>query len=160
MLFRSTIKFSGTKLFDAFNIGKSIWNLAFDNIHLNIKKNKENISTGRGYVYFFKRENQTLYVWEYEIRKDKKNDVSSKTYITQLYEGTKEKIIIGDIINEKSSWREIEGFDLLPIFEVKSTQEFPMEQTFVPMMKRKLMTYVFQIVNSEIINNFDSQIQL
>ena len=57
-----TIKFSGTKLFDAFNIGKSIWNLAFDNIHLNIKKNKENISTGRGYVYFFKRENQTLYV--------------------------------------------------------------------------------------------------
>ena len=67
-----TIKFSGTKLFDAFNIGKSIWNLAFDNIHLNIKKNKENISTGRGYVYFFKRENQTLYVWEYEIRKDKK----------------------------------------------------------------------------------------
>lgn len=155
-----TIKFSGVKLFDAFNIGKSIWNLAFDNIHLTIKKNKENISTGRGYVYFYKKEVQTLYIWEYEIRKDKKDDISNKTYLTLLYEGTKENIIIGNIINETSSWKEIEGFDLLPIFEVKSSQNFPMEQTFIPMMKRKIMTYVFQIVNMEILKNFDSEIQL
>ena len=35
-----------------------------------------------------------------------------------------------------------------------------MEQTFIPMMKRKLMTYVYQIVNMEILKNFDTSIQL
>ena len=35
-----TISFSGVKLFDAFNIGKSIWNLAFDNITVHVKKIK------------------------------------------------------------------------------------------------------------------------
>ena len=46
----------------------------------------------------------------------------------------------------------------LPIFEIRSTQDFPLEQTFIPIMKRKIMAYVFQIVNLEKINNFDSEL--
>lgn len=155
-----TIKYSGVRLFDTFNIGKSIWNLAFDNINLLVKKNKENVSTGRGYVYFYKKDDETLFLWEYEIRKDSKEDFNNKTFIKNLYEGGKDGVILGNIISENSTWRDIEGFELLPIFEVKCSQNFPMEQTFVPMMKRKIMSYVFQIVNMEIIKNFDSQIEL
>ena len=44
----------------------------------------------------------------------------------------------------------------LPIFEVKSKVVFPMEQTFVPMIKRKILTFIFQIINSELIKSFDS----
>ena len=33
-----------------------------------------------------------------------------------------------------------------------------MEQTLVPIMKRKIMTYIFQIVNSEKLNNFDFEL--
>lgn len=155
-----TIKFSGSKLFDAFNIGKSIWNLAFDNIHLSIKKNKENISTGRGFVYHLNKQSEILYIWEYEIKKIDKEELHNKIYLKLLYEGSKNDIVIGKLISETSTWKEIPGCELLPIFEVKSSQNFPLEQTFIPMMKRKLMTYVYQIVNMEILKNFDSPIQL
>jgi hypothetical protein len=37
-------------------------------------------------------------------------------------------------------------------------QDFPMEQTVVPIMKRKIMSYIFQIVNMAKIKNFDSEI--
>ena len=46
-------------------------------------------------------------------------------------------------------------FKQLPIFEIQSSQNFPMEQTLVPIMKRKLTSYIYQIVNSEKLNNFD-----
>ena len=35
-----TIKYSGGKLFDAFNMAKSIWNMAYDSLSVSIKKNK------------------------------------------------------------------------------------------------------------------------
>lgn len=151
-----TIKFSGAKLFDAFNIGKSIWNLAFDNIEISIKKNKEYLNTGRGFAYFFKKPSGIVYVWEYEIRKEKEDEVNNKTYLNKIFEGTKSGLSINSIVNTFSTWNEIEGFENLPIFEVKTNQDFPMEATFIPLMKRKIMTYVFQIVNMEIIKSFDS----
>lgn len=39
-----TIRYSGNKLFDAFNVAKSIWNLAYDNIEVSLKKNKHRLS--------------------------------------------------------------------------------------------------------------------
>ena len=152
-----TIKFSGAKLFDTFNLGKSIWNLAFDNIHLSIKKNKENLVTGRGYCYFLKKPENIIYVWQYEIRREKNDEVNNKTYLDKIFEGTKSGLSINNIIHTFSTWNQMEGYDELPIFEIKTTQDFPMEATFVPIMKRKIMTYVFQIVNMQILKNFDSQ---
>ena len=43
-----------------------------------------------------------------------------------------------------------------PIFEIKSKIAFPMEQTFVPMMKRKILTFIFQVANAELMKSFDS----
>ena len=43
-----TIRYSGNRLFDAFNAAKSIWNLAYDNLDISIKKNKKNLSGGFG----------------------------------------------------------------------------------------------------------------
>jgi hypothetical protein len=50
-----TIKFSGEKLFDAFNIAKSIWSLAYENIDITVKKNKNNIASLLGYIFFYKK---------------------------------------------------------------------------------------------------------
>ena len=155
-----TIKYSGTKLLDVFNIGKSIWNLAFDNIHISLRKNKENLSIGKGYIYHLRREDGVLFLWEYEIKKEKKDDINSKTFLNILYQGSKESIVIGNLIRENSTWRDIEGYDSLPFFEIKASQLFPLEETFIPMMKRKLLTYFFQVLNTEISKNFDSQIEL
>ena len=57
-----------------------------------------------------------------------------------------------------STWNQTDYFKQLPIFEIQSSQNFPMEQTLVPIMKRKIMAYIFQIVNSEKLNNFDFEI--
>jgi hypothetical protein len=62
-----------------------------------------------------------------------------------------------NVIDTFSTWNSTEFYKELPIFELKCSQKFPMEETIIPIMKRKLMAYVFQIVNFEkISNNFDS----
>mgnify|MGYP003338533881 FL=1 len=127
---------------------------------LNIKKNKENLAAGKGYAYFLKKSDGKLYVWEYEIKKEKKDDINHKTFINLIFEGEKSGLTISSIINTFSTWNQLEGYTSLPIFEVKSAQEFPMEATFIPMFKRKIMTYIFQVVNMEVLKNFDSDVQI
>ena len=77
-----------------------------------------------------------------------------------IFEGEKRGLTISSIINTFSTWNQLEGYTSLPIFEVKSAQESPMEATFIPMFKRKIMTYIFQVVNMEVLKNFDSDVQI
>lgn len=151
-----TISFSGVKLFDAFNIGKSIWNLAFDNINVHVKKNKDNLHLGKGFCYYFNATDKKVYVWQYEIKKDKKKDITHRTSIFQIYENELNDFTIGQIIQTFSTWSEKINVQDLPIFEVKSKIIFPMEQTLVPMLKRKILSFIFQIINNELLKNFDS----
>ena len=153
-----TIKFSGTKLFDAFNIAKSIWNLAYDNVNLSLKKNKQLIELGQGYSFYYDKVDNKLYVWEYDIKKVKGDEVNSKTYLRLIYNEEPNELSLTTIIEKFSKFNDIGTHKELPIFEIKTNQNFPMESTFVPIMKRKLMAYVFQIVNIEKIKNFDSEI--
>lgn len=152
-----TIKFSGPKLFDAFNIAKSIWNIAFESIDIYIRKNKKSLIAGTGYIFFYRKQNETLYVWEYEIKPDKKDKTINKTYLNLIYEGVADDLDLSDIIDTFSTWNHTEYFKDLPIFEVKCGQNFPFEETMIPIIKRKVMSYIFQVVNSEKINNFDSE---
>jgi hypothetical protein len=57
-----TLRFSGPKLFDAFNIAKSIWNIAFESIDLYLRKNKNNLVSGSGYIFFYRKSEEKLYV--------------------------------------------------------------------------------------------------
>ena len=150
-----TIKFSGNKLFDAFNTAKSIWNLAYDGLEISLKKNKKNLFVGEGYVYLFSKNENKVSVWEYQIKKPKKGDINSKAYLNLIYEGEPGELTLSSIIETFSTNNKNKE---LPIFEAKCSQSFPMEQTLVPILKRKIMTYIFQTVNYEKINNFDSEI--
>jgi hypothetical protein len=153
-----TIKFSGSKLFDAFNIAKSIWNIAYDNVHLNLKKNKHNLNSGQGFIYYFRREDENLFVWEFQIKKVKGDEINNKTYLNLIYEGSPKDLNLSIILDTFSTWNQTDSYNDLPIFEMKTTQNFPMEPTLLPIMKRKVMAYVFQIVNIEKLKNFDSEI--
>lgn len=153
-----TIKFSGSKLFDAFNMAKSIWNIAYDNTEIQLKKNKSNLVSGSGYIFYYQKENETLFVWEYQIKKPKTDNQNNKVYISMIYNGPVDELTMTNIIDTFSTWNTTSFYRDLPIFEVKCSQQLPMEQTMVPIMKRKIMSYVFQTVNSEKINNnFDSE---
>jgi hypothetical protein len=154
-----TIKFSGSKLFDAFNMSKAIWNIAYDSIEISLKKNKTGLVSVSGYVFFYQKETETLFVWEYQIKKSKTDSQNNKTYLNLIYDGTVKEFTITNILDTFSTWNTTNFYKGLPIFEVKISQVFPMEQTMIPIMKRKIMAYVFQVVNFEKIgNNFDSEI--
>jgi hypothetical protein len=153
-----TINFSGNRLFDTFNIGKSIWNLAFDNIQINIKKNKDNLHLGKGFCYFVDTELRKLFVWQYEIKKDKKTGGEHKTNMKLIFDNSLQETSITEIILNFTSWKtNVENY---PIFEVRSKIIFPFEQTFVPMIKRKILTFIFQVINSEILKSFDSSLKV
>jgi hypothetical protein len=151
-----TLKFSGPKLFDAFNIAKSIWNIAFESIDLYLRKNKNNLVAGSGYIFFYRKSEEKLYVWEYEIRPDKKDKSTNRTYLGLISEGGVDEKTLTEIINTNSKWNQTEFYKHLPIFEIKCSQNFPFEETMVPIIKRKVMSYIFQVVNFDKANNFDS----
>ena len=153
-----TIKFSGNKLFDAFNIAKSIWNIAYDNVHMALKKNKHNLNSGQGFIYYFRKQDENLFVWEFQIKKVKGDEINNKTYLNLIYEGSSKDLNLSTILDTFSTWNQTDSYHDLPIFEMKTTQNFPMEPTLLPIMKRKIMAYVFQIVNIEKLKNFDSEI--
>lgn len=151
-----TLKFSGPKLFDAFNVAKSIWNIAFESIELFLRKNKNNLTSELGYIFFYRKSEEKLYVWEYEIKSDKKDKSMNKGYLNLISQGGVDEKTLTEIIESKSKWNQTEFYKTLPVFEVKCSQNFPFEETTVPIIKRKVMSYIYQVVNFEKINNFDS----
>ena len=153
-----TIKYSGNKLFDAFNVAKSIWNLAYDNIEVSLKKNRHKLSERKGFAYHYKKTDNLITIWEFEIKSPENEPLNNKIYLRHVYQSEPNETTLLSIIENYSSWTEDEITKELPIFEIRSTQDFPLEQTFIPIMKRKIMVYVFQIVNLEKINNFDSEL--
>ena len=153
-----TIKYSNHKLFDTFNLGKSIWNLAYDSIDISLKRNKQALDNGRGYIFYYEKKKNLIHVWEYEIRRPKKDPTTNKTYIRKIYEQAPDDTTLVSIVEANSNFRfNSQYFKTLPVFEMICHQDFPMEQTILPIMKRKIMSYIFQIVNMNRIKNFDSE---
>jgi hypothetical protein len=151
-----TIRYSGNKLFDAFNMAKSIWNMAYDAVTISIKKNKHSLNSGLGYIFYYDKDDGILYVWEYQIKKVKGDEINNKTYLSLIYKDEPKDITLSELVDEYSNWKEIIEHHDFPVFEMKTSHRFPMDATLVPIMKRKVMAYVFQVVNLEKIKNFDS----
>lgn len=151
-----TIRFSGGKLFDAFNIAKSIWNIAFDNIEVNVRRNKEYITLGKNFSYYYERDTETLYVWEFEMKKMKNDANNYKGVMKLIYESKTEDLPLSKILETFSKWNQLKSFNQIPIFEIKSNQKFPIDSTLIPLVRRKLLTCIFQTMNSNKLKNFDS----
>jgi hypothetical protein len=58
--------------------------------------------------------------------------------VNSIYNGSSEDLTVPEIVETFSTWNQTEYFKELPIFEIQSSQNFPMEQTLIPMMKRKI----------------------
>lgn len=154
---QKTIRYSGGKLFDAFNIAKSIWNLAYDNVEILVKKNKNNIISSIGYIFFYKKSEDKVIVWEYQMKRKKKDHSFSKTNLKIIYDDVPSKLSITNIIDTFSTWNQDDNFKQLPMFEVRCSQDFPMNETFIPIIKRKLASYILQTATMDNLKNFDSK---
>lgn len=150
-----TLSYSNVKLFDTFNSAKSIWNMVFDNVEISLKKNKDMLVSGSGYIFFYKKDFDIIHVWEYQIKKGRNGSID-KTILRKIYEDHPNSITLLSIIEQFSKYNKTDYYKDLPVFEMTCLHDFPMEQSMIPIMKRKIMAYVFQNVAMNKLNNFDS----
>ena len=152
---KKTLNYSNTKLIDAFNVAKSIWTIAYDSITISPKKNKSGIIVGAGFVVYHVKDENKIIVWEYQVKKPKGENLNYKNYLKKIHEGIHEEETLNSIIENKSSWKDIELVKKLPVFEVKCSQKLPLDETIIPIMKRKILSYIFQLSSAEKVKNFD-----
>jgi hypothetical protein len=150
-----TLKFSNLKLYDAFNIAKSVWSIAYENVSVTLKKNKSGAIVGSGFTVFYDEKDNKIFVWEYEIKKPKGKLSTYKLYLNKIHEDSHDKETLNDIIETKSKWKDINFVKKLPVFEVKSEQRLPLEETIIPLMKRKILSIIYQNIGTSKIKNFD-----
>lgn len=130
------------QLYDYFNYAKSIWSIVYDSIDVIIKKNKTNLDSKSGFFYY--KTETSLYIWKYTTKKVYKSNNQSKTTLTAIYYGEKLDLTMPEILSKFSKTYEKNGESNYPIFEVLCNDIFPLEQTLVPIFKRKILSYINQ----------------
>ena len=126
---KTILQYSLSKLQDYFDIIKSIWTVVYDAIEIVSIYNEDNLTSNKG--YFYTKSNQIIKIWEYNIRK-------YKGYNTFNIE---EKL-------EDDLLKHIHSIDnKLPSFYLHCEKDIPMEETLIPLFKRKVMSYVLQTKN-------------
>jgi hypothetical protein len=141
--FIKILAYTAPRMFEYFGIAKSVWELVFDSINLKVKKNIKNVLQPKGYFYYFDKETTNLFVWEYENRPAAKGSPESKVIVNLIYNEKKNDLTIPKIITSFSQWN-TEGKSKLPVVEMISRGNFPIEETLLPLFKRKLISYVNQ----------------
>jgi hypothetical protein len=135
-------KYFGLRIHEYFSVAKSIWTLAFESCNLQFKRNKSNGESDKGFVIYKDTFNKKTYIWEYSIENEIKAIDNRCTF----------KLILNSDVDIKSPLRTIKKYtsfdneiiDSLPIVEMFSTQNFPVENTLAPIFKRRLMNFIFQ----------------
>jgi len=153
---KKTIEYSNAKLYEVFNHAKSIWNVAFDTIDITLKKNKNNLHLGIGFIFFYKKQDNKVYIWEYQIKKSRKIPNINENTIKLIYENILEDVTLTSVIETHSTFSKTKNVKIFPVFQMECNQDLPMEQTLVPITKRKVISYIYQTTNLDKIKNFDS----
>jgi hypothetical protein len=141
------IKYSAPKFFDYFNLAKSIWTMGFDSVNVEIKKNRRNLKTLKGFVFYKDNFSNLDHVWEFVLNKTPNNQNDFKIYFHPIYSG-----VTNDLTSEQitSNYKNLfsalseKEIEKLPIIEVTTTQNLPFIETLVPIFKRKILSYFMQ----------------
>ena len=136
------------KLTNLFMVGKSLWEIVNESVSLKLVKNSEQLMTGNGYFKFTYDDN--LFIYEYRIKPLVNNDLNTqKCFIYQIYSGETKGLYKTTVENTRFFNPDISKEDLvklLPLFEVHFDQQYPLKETILPMVRRKINNYVLQTV--------------
>lgn len=141
--YQKILKYSLPKFEYYFGLAKSIWVIVYDSIKINVKRNKKNLNSKKGFFYFNNKD--ILYIWEYNIRKVRNSDNLTKTNIKLIHQESISNLTIQEIISNFLLFKNNKS----PIFEVKCSDIFPLEETLIPIFKRKIMSYITQSIKIE-----------
>ena len=126
---RKILKYSEAKLQDYFDIIKSVWTIVYDAIEVVSILNEDNLISKKG--YFYTKSSNLIKIWEYNIRKHKGEN---KTTFKQIEDPN----LYTHVISTENE---------LPTFYIHCEKEVPFEETLLPLMKRKVLSYIFQSKN-------------
>ena len=141
--FRDILSFSAPRIMEYFNVAKSVWTIVFDSLDMKIKRNKKNILHPKGYFFYTESTTKKTYVWECLIKKETRTNPQRMTNINLIYSDEKKDLTITKIIDMFSNV-DSEKQKTLPIVEMTVNGEFPLEETLLPLFKRKLISYMVQ----------------
>lgn len=144
--YQRILRYSQPKLFDYFNIVKSLWMVINEKIYVNPKKNKRNMGSSSGFFYYEK--DGKIYIWKYTRRKVNKIPNQYRTKIELIYQGEKKGLTILELLFNFSPTYTTKREDRYPVFEIVCNDDFPMDETLIPLFKRKIMSYISQSVKS------------
>lgn len=132
------LKDSHDKLVQYFSICKGIWDMTFESTYIKVRKNRKKLGSDLSYVVYQDKYNEEIYVWEcsYNVASPERGD--SKVSFDLIYQGNDRKFT--EVIKTFSTTKSLE----IPIFEVFSTQNFPIKNTLLPLFKRKIHNYIIQ----------------
>ena len=142
--YQKILKNSQPQLHDYFNYAKSIWSIVYDSIEVIVKKNKSNLDNKSGFFYYKTKEK--LYIWMYTTKKVYKSNNQTKTTLQSIYSNEHLDLTIPEIISKFSKTYEKNNESDFPIFEVLCNDIFPLEETLIPIFKRRILSYVNQNV--------------
>ena len=145
--FKKILKNVQPKLFDYFNMVKAIWTLVYDSLTVNIKRNRNNLKSKSGFFYY--RDEGMTYVWRYDMRRVRNSFNLTKTHVKMMYNGDGEDLTITQLISKFSKTYKTKKEKSFPVFEILSTQKFPIAETLVPIAKRKIVSLINQSAKIE-----------
>jgi len=140
--FRKILSYSAPRMMEYFNVAKSVWTIVFDSLDMKIKRNKKNILHPKGYFYFVDHEKK-YYVWEYTIKKQTRSNPQQMTNVKLIYNEVLNDLTVTKIINTFSSFSVIDK-KTSPIFYMTSSGIFPINETLLPMFKRRIAGFISQ----------------
>ena len=138
-------KYSTENLRDYFNHAKAIWDIVNDTVSIEVVQNPKNIEPKQG--LFFLDYKEKTYLYEFIIKQIKKDSIETKCQIKKICECPK-----GDF-NEKlkdikkpliKNLQDEDVHGKLIVFTVNHNNNYPLRETLLPMVKRKIMNYMIQ----------------
>lgn len=148
--YKKLLKIIQPQLYDYFNFAKSLWTVVYDSIDIKVKKNRENLKSKSGFFFYIR--NNVLYIWKYIIKRGYKVKNQTKTILEVVYKGEQGELTIQDIISKFSKTYEKNQEEKYPIFEMNCSEIFPLEETLLPIFKRKIMSYINQVNKVKVID--------
>lgn len=148
--YKKVLKIIQPQLYDYFNFAKSLWTVVYDSIDIKVKKNRENLKKKTG--FFFYNRNNILYVWKYTTKKVYGVKNQTRTTLEVIYNDVQGELTIQEIISKFSKTYEKNKEEECPIFEMSCSEIFPIEETLLPIFKRKILAYINQVSKVKTIN--------
>jgi hypothetical protein len=141
---------SSEKLQNFFDHAKAILVLVNDSISLTVLNNSKKIESKQG--LFIIKNKEKNYLYEFVIKEIKKNFPDVKCYIKKICEIENQEITPELFENKKTLIKNLSSEEVhreLILFKVNHDDNFPFNETLIPLTKRKLLNFIQQ---SKIIN--------